>query len=235
MAEENYIGKLQEFCSKNKLPLPTYEDVEDSGPAHSKTFVQSCTIGDMQATGDSSPQKKASRQNAAKKLWEKKDDILAKKSEFMAMAAQNTKANESKQDPNQLSEEDSDLLGKMEDLTNFSIDTLDKKTAKKVAEFYKNLQDKAWEDIQNIDISNITGSVYSELESLGTKYGFEVKKFEYDDEGLDSEARFSCMIRVADMPANIAFAAASDRQKAEDDAARAALIYMKILTKKLKK
>ena len=50
-----------------------------------------CTIGDMQATGDSSPQKKASRQNAAKKLWEKKDDILAKKSEFDAMAAQNTK------------------------------------------------------------------------------------------------------------------------------------------------
>jgi ribonuclease-3 len=58
---------LQEWGLKRALPLPAYEVVERSGPAHAPRFVIRVTLGDASAAGEAGS-KRAAEQEAAKNL-----------------------------------------------------------------------------------------------------------------------------------------------------------------------
>ena len=44
---DNYKGKLQEYCQKQGLPFPKYGLVTQSGPSHRPEFEVSVTLNSM--------------------------------------------------------------------------------------------------------------------------------------------------------------------------------------------
>ncbi|XP_029168745.1 protein PF14_0175-like isoform X3 [Nylanderia fulva] len=64
----NYVGLLQEFCVQQKLSVQVlYKVVDDSGPAHMKTFTIEASVGSLHAKGTAQC-KRIAKQEAANKL-----------------------------------------------------------------------------------------------------------------------------------------------------------------------
>lgn len=66
----NYIGHLQEVCFQDKIALPTYNELQDVGPPHMKSFTYQCQIGKI-TTVATAGQKKVARHTAAKEMLDK--------------------------------------------------------------------------------------------------------------------------------------------------------------------
>nr|CAH7725273.1 unnamed protein product [Callosobruchus chinensis] len=62
---------LQEWTQKNKLPLPEYEPVKQTGPAHNPKFTVSVCIEDYGKVSACAASKKIAEQKAAELMLEK--------------------------------------------------------------------------------------------------------------------------------------------------------------------
>lgn len=69
-SESNPVGKLQEFCMKNRLNPPDYDTCSEHGLAHERVFVLSCNISKLNLTtvGYGRSKKLAKRQAAENML-----------------------------------------------------------------------------------------------------------------------------------------------------------------------
>lgn len=65
----DYKTLLQEYLQNQKIPLPTYELVEASGPDHKRNFTMRLHINDMSFEG-SGPNKKKAQQEAARQAFQ---------------------------------------------------------------------------------------------------------------------------------------------------------------------
>lgn len=65
----DYKTMLQEYLQNKKMPLPTYDLIEASGPDHKRHFTMRLHINDMDFEG-SGPNKKKAQQEAAKNAME---------------------------------------------------------------------------------------------------------------------------------------------------------------------
>lgn len=65
----DYKTLLQEYLQNQKIPLPTYELVEASGPDHKRNFTMRLHINNMSFEG-SGPNKKKAQQEAARQAFQ---------------------------------------------------------------------------------------------------------------------------------------------------------------------
>ncbi|XP_043467958.1 uncharacterized protein LOC122502120 [Leptopilina heterotoma] len=65
---QNFIGPLIQLCSKKFMELPQYK-IDETGPAHMKTFSVTCSVSTLTAYGYGKTKKQA-RNEAAFKMWE---------------------------------------------------------------------------------------------------------------------------------------------------------------------
>lgn len=65
---QNYIGPLIQLCSKKFVELPLYK-IDETGPAHMKTFSVTCSVSTLTAYGYGKTKKQA-KNEAAFKMWE---------------------------------------------------------------------------------------------------------------------------------------------------------------------
>ena len=68
--KHNPKGALQEWCQdkKRRLPMPRYETLDESGPAHKKTFMRACYVGERlcgRGVGKNQPEADAQAAEAA--------------------------------------------------------------------------------------------------------------------------------------------------------------------------
>ena len=49
--DKNPIGELQEYAVALQWPTPTYDVIDETGPAHNKSFVMQCNLNKLQAVG----------------------------------------------------------------------------------------------------------------------------------------------------------------------------------------
>ncbi|MCX8065504.1 MAG: ribonuclease III [Candidatus Hydrogenedentes bacterium] len=70
-------SELQEFCQKNKKPLPDYRVIKEEGPDHKKSFQVAVVLGDrVISIGEGGSKKEASRIAAKKALAVLKEKIF---------------------------------------------------------------------------------------------------------------------------------------------------------------
>lgn len=67
---KNPISYLQELCVKHQLPIPLYNELESTGPPHSRTFRISVNVGDEYSEGTGFTKKQA-KASAASSMYEK--------------------------------------------------------------------------------------------------------------------------------------------------------------------
>ncbi|MEX0721847.1 MAG: ribonuclease III [Balneolaceae bacterium] len=63
---DNYKSALLEYTQANKLPLPNYISVSESGPGHNRTFEVKVVVGEKELGKGSGKSKKKAEQEAAK-------------------------------------------------------------------------------------------------------------------------------------------------------------------------
>lgn len=69
VAEFDSKSRLQEWCQKNRVPLPRYHLLSSSGPAHARTFRVSVELSDgREAEGSGGTKKEAAMEAAARLL-----------------------------------------------------------------------------------------------------------------------------------------------------------------------
>ncbi|APR99186.1 ribonuclease III [Wolbachia endosymbiont of Folsomia candida] len=69
---------LQEWTQKSKLPLPKYDLIKQTGPAHSPEFTISVYIESHGKVSACAPSKKVAEQKAAELMLEKIEEVLSK-------------------------------------------------------------------------------------------------------------------------------------------------------------
>jgi ribonuclease-3 len=63
---DNYKSALLEYAQAEKMPIPKYELISESGPGHNRTFEVEVLIGDEQLGTGTGKSKKKAEQKAAK-------------------------------------------------------------------------------------------------------------------------------------------------------------------------
>ena len=72
----NAVGILQDLCVENNLQEPEYVQISDIGPPHAKIFTIECRVAAFKEVGISRTKKQA-KQDAAKKMVDKINDLVA--------------------------------------------------------------------------------------------------------------------------------------------------------------
>lgn len=67
ISNKNAVGRLQEYCTKEGMPIPIYKVEKATGISPYTSFEISCTIDELRATGTNKSKKEA-KQEAALKL-----------------------------------------------------------------------------------------------------------------------------------------------------------------------
>ncbi|XP_023323842.1 RISC-loading complex subunit tarbp2 [Eurytemora carolleeae] len=215
----NYVGLVQEKCTKKGLPNPVYTDGAVSGLDHSKQFVISCKLGTILESGEGSTKKEAKR-NAAKKVYEKLEegDVAIFSTEIST-----------------LSIDAKDIIEKVSSFTGLTVEVMTVEAAEKVASFYRSLRNASGPKISELqskpDSTSSDKEFWKILSEVAAEQNFKVDYTEIEEGSDEDEAQ--CMIRVGDLPATITFGLGKDKEMARNEAARAALQYMRILVSQL--
>jgi len=228
---ENSVGALQEFTMKAGYPSPVYGACGSRGKSHMMTFEICCKVGSIEERAEGASKKEAKKLAAAKVY-----DRL--KSGDLDTAASNGRVNigDVVRSVSPLHEVDVSMIEKLEWITNIKVDVLTKEAGEKVANFYRQL-----EKSDGPLITKLSGSYMSEsnvnfvelLKEVGREQEFEVT-FEELDFATD-EGYMQCLVKLVNLPVTVAYGMGEDMEEAKKQAARAALNYIILMVKAVKK
>ncbi|XP_023336906.1 RISC-loading complex subunit tarbp2 isoform X2 [Eurytemora carolleeae] len=216
-APGNTVGGLQELCVKQGFPMPTYSDGTVDGQPHQRNFSITCTVGKMQENGAGGSKKDAKRE-AAQKMIDKLKSLGQNRTEQVGGVV------------DVLSAEDEEMITK---ISNMKIDLLTPDASEKVAAFYKNLQNangKFLAKLHVTSLSNRSVNYKTMLEDVSKEQKFEVTYVEVEEKNDDGEHQ--CLVQISTLPIAVCYAAGKDYDKAQNEAARITLNYLKMMTKR---
>lgn len=216
-APGNTVGGLQELCVKHGYPMPTYSSGVVGGQPHQRNFSITCTVGKIKENGTGGSKKDAKRE-AAQKMIDKLNDKL-----------KNLGPNGAEQSGD-LNFDEEELTTKM---ANVKVDTLNQEDSEKVAAFYKNLQNangKSLAKLHGTSLKSRNQDYRKILADIGKENKFEVTYVEVDEKTEADEAQ--CLVQISTFPVAVCYAVGKDYDKAKDEAARSALNYLKMMTKR---
>jgi len=209
----NPVGALQEQCVKHGLPMPTYSAGVVGGQPHQRNFAITCTVGKLKENGSGGSKKDAKRE-AAQKMIDKVQSLGPNGAEATG----------------DLSAEDEELLSKM---ANVKVDTLNTESSEKVAAFYKNLQNSNGKCLAKLHMTSLKAKNTDHqnlLDEISKEQKFDVTYVEAEEKTEDGEHQ--CLLQISTFPIAVCYATGKDYNKAKNDAARNALNYLKMMTKK---
>jgi len=211
-APGNKVGGLQELCVKHGFPMPTYSMGVVGGQPHQRNFAITCTVGKIKENGAGGSKKDAKRE-AAQKMIDKLKSLGSNGPEQV-----------------ELSVEDEELINKM---SNVKVETLTTEASEKVAAFYKNLQNSSGKCLIKLHatpLSSRNNDYSGLLEEISKEHKFEVTYVEVEEKTEEGEVQ--CLVQISTLPVAVCYAVGKDYNKAKIEAARMALNYLKMMTKK---
>jgi len=202
-APTNMVGALQEVCVKHGFPMPTYSMGQGgNSQPHQRSFVMVCTVGKYKENGQGGSKKDAKREAAQKMI-----DKLKTVSSADSVA---------------------------DDISQMKIDTLTNEASEKVAGFYKNLQNSTGSHLNKLHKASLKmgkGVNYiGMLEDLSKEQSFEVTYVDIEDKTEDNETQ--CLVQISTLPVAVCYGVGKDLDKAKTEAARYALYYLRMMSKK---
>jgi len=130
-------------------------------------------------------------------------------------------------------EVDEELIGKV---SNIKIETLNSNASQKVASFYRKLQSAPGGSLAKLHMSSLKAKsmVKSDyvvtLSELGKEQKFEVTYVEVEEK--NDEDQTQCLVQLSTLPVAVCYGVGNDTKAANNDAARNALNYLKMMTKR---
>jgi RISC-loading complex subunit TARBP2 len=204
-APTNMVGALQEVCVKQGFPMPTYTMGQGgNNQPHQRNFVMICTVGKLKENGQGGSKKDAKRE-AAQKMIDKLKALGP--AEQVAV---------------------DDISG------GIKIETLTNEASEKVAGFYKTLQNSSGSCLSKLHKATLKmgkGVNYiGMLEDLSKEQSFEVTYVDIEDKTEDGETQ--CLVQISTLPVAVCYGVGKDLDKAKTEAARYALYYLRMMSKK---
>lgn len=212
-APGNTVGALQELCVKKGYPMPTYDLGAVGGQPHQRNFSIVCVVGKLREAGAGGSKKDAKREAAQKMI-----DKLKSMGPGGALVS------------DVVSAEDEELMNKM---ANVKIETLNSDASQKVAGFYRKLQSANGSKLVHLhrtSLKNRTSDYVTVLGDLGKEQKFEVTYVEVDEKTDDDQVQ--CLVQLSTLPVAVCYGTGTDAKVAHNDAARNALNYLKMMTKR---
>jgi len=215
-APGNTVGGLQELCVKHGYPMPTYDLGAVGGQPHQRNFTIMCCVGKMRESGAGGSKKDAKRESAQKMI-----------DKLKTMGPNSAPASVS--EVTQL-EVDDELLNKM---TTLKVETLNSGASQKVASFYRKLQSSGGTSLAKLHMTSLKGKGIDYvvmLGELGKEQKFEVTYVEVEEKNDDDQIQ--CLVQLSTLPVAVCYGVGNDIKSANNDAARNALNYLKMMTKR---
>lgn len=226
----NTIGQLQELCVHKGLPMPVYDLESVEGQPHQRSFVLKVNVGSIQVTGEGTSKKDAKRDAAAKMI--KNVQVLAKQQAQETAGVDKDGAGDVKVKKEELTPEEEELAKK---LKNLKIDTLTTKNSQKIQHFWKDLQENVENSsklfvLHRTPLKSHQGDYVVMLTDVSQEQNFEVTYVEIEDRSDSGDLQ--CLVQLSTMPVAVCYGTGKDKTSANQEAARNALNYIKMMTKK---
>lgn len=218
-APTNPIGKLQEYCVKFSLPLPIYDLANTIGQPHQRNFEMCAKVGTCSANGSGTSKKDAKR-NAASNLLTK----------LKGMGNDLNVGDIIPANGNGNVEEEIELA---KNVANMKLDTLNQKHGKVLQDFYKKLQESGKAKLLALHRSSLREpnlDYVRLLAELGQEQGFEITYVDIEERSASGENQ--CLVQLSTLPVAVCYGVGQNQATANNDAARHALNYLKLMTKK---
>jgi len=234
----NTIGQLQEHCVRHGLPMPTYDLASVGGQPHQRSFAINCRVGCLSISGEGTSKKDAKRE-AATKMWQRLK-ILGNNALQLVTGSENgsgvshpVESGISAGNVIGVTGEkglDKELVELVND--NMKIDTLTPKHSKAIQQFYKGLKGTKGSRLHALHSTSIKGNssdFVKMLADLGQEQQFEVTYVDVDEKTDSGEVQ--CLVQLSTLPVAVCYGVGNDVETANNDAARNALNYLKMMTK----
>lgn len=227
----NPVGELQELCMKLRWRPPFYETVIEDGLPHERTFGISCLVNNLNEMGKGKSKRLAKRQ-AAKKMIE-----LIKNVQNGLLNGEDDKFGEPGLNSGSgglgpcstVLQEAKCYMGLKEQ----NISALTPRHSQQVGQLLRQLQasDGArLTSLQGTSLSTAGIDYVGLLREIADEQSFEVTYVPIDE--LSPDGKHQCLVQLTSLPLAVCFGTADTPEQAQVAAARCALQYLKIMTKK---
>ncbi len=232
----NTIGQLQELCVHKGLPMPIYDLDSVDGQPHMRQFAMTVRVGNIRERGEGTSKKDAKRDAAAKMVATINGRAATgdtKDKDASAAAAASDSSPGETAAPAEISKEDEELAKKVE---NMKIEPLTKRHSVKIQQFYQNLQESsAGSKLFLLHRTSLKSGAHGQnhvrlLSELATEQKFEVTHVEIEEK--TDEGEIQCLVQLSSLPVAVCYGTGKDMEAAKQSAARNALNYLKMMTKK---
>lgn len=213
-APGNTVGSLQELCVKQGYPMPTYDLGAVGGQPHLRNFTIMCCVGKFRESGTRGSKKDAKRE-AAQRMIDRLKGTNGAPVPASDVAGPDI---------------DEEMLNKV---ANLKVDTLNSATSQKVASFYRKLQSAGGGSLAKLHMTQLKGKnndFVGMLGELGKEQKFEVTYVEVEEK--NDEDQVQCLVQLSTLPVAVCYGVGNDTKTANNDAARNALNYLKMMTKR---
>ncbi|KAG5674540.1 hypothetical protein PVAND_004502 [Polypedilum vanderplanki] len=204
----NPIGILQELCMQRHWPPPQYEVEVEIGLPHCREFTIACCVLKFREVGTGKSKKVAKRQ-AAQRMWERLQNQSLDQNEIVQSCIDEANDEEA------------------------NIPTLTNQHSYKVSQFHKmlkNMYGKSLAKLQNMCLNTKDVNYVAFLHEIATEHQFEVTYVEIEEKSLSG--RYQCLVQLSTLPVAVCQGSGANSKEAQSSAAKAALEYLKIMTKK---
>ena len=236
VANGNTIGQLQELCVHKGLQMPRYDFESMDGQPHQRSFRIVVNVGNLTAIGEGTSKKDAKRSAAGKMIKQVQNEIsradgsgnaAVKKEEGAAAATTGTGT--------AAAAGGADV--KVEDITKgvagVQIDTLTRKHSTVIQQFYSTLQENSGSKLLELHKTALKGKKTDFVKMLADLAGeqkFEVTYVDFEDPSDNGEEQ--CIVQLSTLPVAVCYGTGKDQTAANQEAARNALNYLKMMTGK---
>ena len=215
VAQGNSIGQLQELCVHQGLPMPIYDLDATEGQPHQRSFVLKVKVGTLEARGEGTSKKDAKREAAAK----------------MMTIVQNMKDENGTKLRTDGDSKVEETVAKPSDL---KIDTLKPDDSKKIQQFYLDLHQQQGNKLFLLHQTSLKVSKGMDfikmLADIAQEQKFEVTYVEIEENTESDDIQ--CLVQISSLPVAVCYGTGVDKAAANQDAARTALNYLKLMTTK---
>ncbi|XP_065332889.1 RISC-loading complex subunit tarbp2-like isoform X3 [Cloeon dipterum] len=219
----NPIGTLQEMCMSRRWPPPVYDLKSEKGLPHERLFTIACSVFKNIETGTGKSKKLAKRQ-AAHKMWLKLKDL----------PVEQPNANLGLEDDDEIAQRSSSGSHYAE-LKDSKIATLTPPHSQKVSMFHKSLKSSSGAKLNELQVSTPLASdanfnYVKFLQEISHEQQFEVTFVDVEEKAKSGAVQ--CLVQLSTLPVAVCYGSGPTQKDAQAAAARNALEYLKIMTKK---
>lgn len=121
----------------------------------------------------------------------------------------------------------------MNKLSNMKVEILNSQASQKVASFYRKLQTAGGTKLASLHMTSLKSrgtDFVTFLGDLGKEQKFEVTYVEVEEKSDDDLTQ--CLVQLSTLPVAVCYGVGTDGKTAHNDAARNALNYLKMMTKR---